>query len=43
MGGMGGRREAQEGETCIHMADSQHCTAETNNIVYKLYSSKSFF
>ena len=29
--GRWGRREAQEvGDICMHMADSLHCTAETN-------------
>ena len=29
--GVGGGREVQEeGDICIHIADSLHCTAETN-------------
>ena len=33
-GGVGGGREAHEGgDICIHMADSQCCTAETNTIL----------
>ena len=29
--GEGGRKEVQEGgDICIHVADSLHCTAETN-------------
>ena len=29
-----GEREAQEGgDTCIHITDSLHCTAETNTIL----------
>ena len=28
---MGGRlRDQEEGDICIHVADSLHCTAETN-------------
>ena len=38
-GGVGGR-EAQEGrDICIHMADSLHCTVETD-LVEQLYSNK---
>ena len=34
---MWGRREVQEGgDTCTHIADSLHCTVETNNIVKQL-------
>ena len=34
--------EAHEGgDTCIHMAESLHCTAETNSIVKQLYSNNS--
>ena len=42
MGGWGRRRrEVQKGGgICIHIADSLHCTAETNNIVKKLYPIK---
>ena len=30
----GGAREVQEGEDiCIHIADSLHCTAETNTLL----------
>ena len=36
-----GRKEAQEGgDTCVHLADSLHCAAETHSIVKQLYSSK---
>ena len=39
-GGMEGGREASgEAGVCMQMADSLHCTAETN-IVKKLYSNK---
>ena len=39
--GVGDEREVQEGEDiCIHIADSLHCTAETNNTVKQLYSNK---
>ena len=39
-GGMGGRREAQEGEDiCIHIADSYCCTAETNTTLQRNYIS----
>ena len=32
---------SQRGEdTCIHVADSLHCTAKTNNTVKQLYSNK---
>ena len=43
--GEGGRREVQEGGgTCIHIADSLHCPAETNTkIVKQLYSNKKIF
>ena len=39
MVGMGwGRREDQEGgDTCIHIADSLHCTAETNTTLSSNY------
>ena len=42
MGGGGwSGREAQQGEdVCIHIADSLHCTAKTNNTVKQLYSNK---
>ena len=42
MGGMGGHgREVQEGRDIgIHITDSLHCTAETNNIVKQFYSNK---
>ena len=42
MGGWGwSGREAQQGEdVCIHIADSLHCTAKTNNTVKQLYSNK---
>ena len=34
-----GGREAQEGgDTCILMADSHRCTAETNTTLYNSYS-----
>ena len=37
---MWGRREVQEeGDICIHIVDSLHCTVETNNIVKQLYSN----
>ena len=29
-GGWGGREVQEGGDRCIHMADSLHCTAETN-------------
>ena len=35
-----GRKEVQEGgDVYTHIADSLHCTAETNNIVKQLYSN----
>ena len=38
---MGDGREAKEGgDMCIFIANSWCCTAETNNIVKQLYSSK---
>ena len=41
MGGMGEGREVQEGgDIGVHIADSLHCTAETN-IVKQLYSNQS--
>ena len=42
MGGWGwSGREVQEGEDVyIHIADSLHCTAKTNNTVKQLYSNK---
>ena len=34
-------REVQEGgDTCLLVAASLHCTAETNNIVKQLYANK---
>ena len=36
-----GEREVQEGgDIDIHIADSLHCTAETNNTVKQFYSNK---
>ena len=37
--GAGGGRQAQEGrDICIHIADSFHCTAETNTTLKSNYS-----
>ena len=33
-----GKKVQEEGDICIHIADSLHCTAETNT----LYSNKKF-
>ena len=42
MGRMGLGWVAQEaGDTCIHIADSNHCTAETNNFIKQLYLKKN--
>ena len=40
MGGGGGREVQEGGDICIHIADSRHCTAETNNTVKQLYANK---
>ena len=38
-----GEREAQGvGDICTHIADSFHCTADTNTIIKQLYSKKIF-
>ena len=38
----GGGGQLLEGEDiCIHVADSLHCTAETNSIERQLYASKN--
>ena len=38
--GVRGRRAVQEGEVmCIHIADSPHCTAESNTILQSNYPS----
>ena len=37
--GWGGREVQEGGDVCIHIADSLHCTAETNNIVKQFYSN----
>ena len=37
--GVVGRREVQEeGDICIHIADSLPCTAETNTTLYSNYT-----
>ena len=35
--GAGGRSRKEAGDVCTHIADSFHCTAETNNTVKQLY------
>ena len=37
----GGKGSKSGGDVCMHIADSLHCTAETNNIVKQLYSNKN--
>ena len=39
--GVGGREVQQGGSIHIHIADSIHCTAKTNNIVKQLYSKQN--
>ena len=39
--GVGGREVQQGGSICIHIANSIHCTAETNNTVKQLYSKQN--
>ena len=37
--GWGGRETQEEGDICIRIADSLHCTAKTSNTIKQLYSN----
>ena len=37
MGRDGGREVQEEGDTCIHIADSFHCTTEVNTTLQSNY------
>ena len=40
VGGVGEREAQGVGDICTHIADSFHCTADTNTITKQLYSNK---